>query len=83
MRALARLGLADACGNAELPMLVLNVTYPLVPRRVVDFCSARRAGLALEEGMPEYIEKDISTALRRAGVATALHGKDLIAAQDE
>jgi indolepyruvate ferredoxin oxidoreductase alpha subunit len=82
-RALARLGLADAFGNAELPMLVLNVTYPLVPQQVVDFCRPRQAVLVLEEGMPEYIEKDISTALRRAGVATALHGKDVIDAQGE
>jgi indolepyruvate ferredoxin oxidoreductase alpha subunit len=39
--------------------------------------------MVLEEGMPEYIEKDISTALRRVGVTTALHGKDLIEAQGE
>lgn len=82
-RALQRLGLADAFGNASIPLLVLNVTYPLVPPQIVDFCAARQAVMVLEEGMPEYIELDISTALRRAGVATALHGKDLIAAQGE
>ena len=82
-RALARLGLADAFGQASVPMLVLNVTYPLVPQQVVDFCAPRAAVLVLEEGMPEYIEKDIAIALRRAGAATALHGKDLIAAQGE
>ena len=82
-RALQRLGLADAFGTAQIPMLVLNVTYPLVPQQVVDFCAARSAVLVLEEGMPEYIEKDISAALRRAGVPTALHGKDLIDAQGE
>lgn len=82
-RALQRLGLADAFGNAKVPMLVLNVTYPLVPPQIVGFCSARQAVMVLEEGMPEYIEKDISAALRRAGVATALHGKDLIDAQGE
>ncbi|OYU93133.1 MAG: indolepyruvate ferredoxin oxidoreductase [Burkholderiales bacterium PBB5] len=82
-RALQRLGLADAFGTAQIPMLVLNVTYPLVPQQVVDFCAPRSAVLVLEEGMPEYIEKDISAALRRAGVPTALHGKDLIDAQGE
>jgi indolepyruvate ferredoxin oxidoreductase alpha subunit len=82
-RALQRLGLADAFGTAQIPMLVLNVTYPLVPQQVVDFCAARSAVLVLEEGMPEYIEKDISAALRRANVPTALHGKDLIEAQGE
>lgn len=82
-RALQRLGLADTFGNAAIPLLVLNVTYPLVPPQIVDFCAVRQAVMVLEEGMPEYIELDISTALRRAGVATALHGKDLIAAQGE
>lgn len=82
-RALQRLGLADAFGAAQIPLLVLNVTYPLVPQQVVDFCAGRSAVLVLEEGMPEYIEKDISAALRRAGVPTALHGKDLVEAQGE
>ena len=31
VRALQQLGLADAFGASELPLLVLNVTYPLVP----------------------------------------------------
>jgi indolepyruvate ferredoxin oxidoreductase alpha subunit len=82
-RALQRLGLADAFGQAQLPLLVLNVTYPLVPQQLLDFCAPKRAVLVLEEGMPEYIEKDISLALRRAGMGTTLHGKDLIAAQGE
>jgi indolepyruvate ferredoxin oxidoreductase, alpha subunit len=82
-RALQRLGLADAFGQAEVPMLVLNVTHPIVPPQVVEFCRGRDAVMVLEEGMPEYIEKDILAALRRADVPTALHGKDLIAAQGE
>jgi TPP-dependent indolepyruvate ferredoxin oxidoreductase alpha subunit len=32
-RALQQIGLADAFGDSRLPILVLNVTYPLVPRR--------------------------------------------------
>jgi indolepyruvate ferredoxin oxidoreductase, alpha subunit len=64
-------------------MLVLNVTHPIVPPQVVEFCRGRDAVMVLEEGMPEYIEKDILAALRRADVPTALHGKDLIAAQGE
>ncbi|MEY4749429.1 MAG: hypothetical protein RIQ60_1643 [Pseudomonadota bacterium] len=80
MRALDLLGLADALGASRLPILVLNVTYPIVPDEVVAFCKAHEAVMVLEEGAPEYIELDISAALRRAGVATALHGKDLMAA---
>ena len=77
-RALCMLGLADAYGNAQIPILVLNVTYPIVPKEVTDFCSAKAAVMVFEEGSPEYIEKDISAALRRAGEACALHGKDLM-----
>ncbi|MFM2069241.1 MAG: hypothetical protein RLZZ584_4150 [Pseudomonadota bacterium] len=80
MRALDLLGLADAFGASQVPLLVLNVTYPLVPDEIVAFCQAHEAVMVLEEGAPEYIELDISVALRRAGVATALHGKDLMAA---
>jgi indolepyruvate ferredoxin oxidoreductase alpha subunit len=80
MRALQLLGLADAFGASQVPLLVLNVTYPLVPDEVVDFCRQHQAVMVLEEGAPEYIELDISAALRRAGVTTALHGKDLMAA---
>ena len=79
-RALVQLGLGDAFGAAALPRLVLNVTWPLVPEQLVDFCSGKRAVLVLEEGMPEYIEKDVLAALHRAGCATALQGKDLMAA---
>jgi indolepyruvate ferredoxin oxidoreductase alpha subunit len=39
---------------------------------------ARRAVLVLEEGHPEYIEKDLLPALRRRDVQTRLHGKDLL-----
>ena len=82
-RALAQLGLADAFGNGALPLLVLNVTYPLVPQQIIDWCAAKSAVLMLEEGQPEYIEKDVLTTLYRAGVATRLHGKDLVQAQGE
>ena len=78
IRALQQLGLADAFGASELPLLVLNVTYPIVPAEVVAFAAGKRAVLVVEEGQPEYIERDILAALHRAGATTALHGKDLL-----
>jgi indolepyruvate ferredoxin oxidoreductase alpha subunit len=78
IRALQQLGLADAFGASELPLLVLNVTYPIVPDEVVAFAGAKRAVLVVEEGQPEYIERDILAALHRTGATTALHGKDLL-----
>ena len=77
-RALRQLGLADAFGASELAQLVLNVTYPLVPEEITAFCVGKRAVLVIEEGSPEYIEKDIAQALRRQDIQTPLHGKDLL-----
>jgi indolepyruvate ferredoxin oxidoreductase alpha subunit len=77
-RALQHLGLGDAFGRSDLAQLVLNVTYPLVPDEISAFCAGKRAVLVLEEGSPEYIEKDIAQTLRRLGIPTPLHGKDLL-----
>jgi indolepyruvate ferredoxin oxidoreductase alpha subunit len=83
LRALQMLGLADAFGQSQIPILVLNVTYPLVPRELCDFCAGKRAVLVLEEGTPEYIEKDVLAALHRHDVATPLEGKALVGAHGE
>jgi indolepyruvate ferredoxin oxidoreductase, alpha subunit len=78
IRALQQLDLADAFGASEIPLLVLNVTYPLVPEQVADFCVGKRAVLVVEEGQPEYIEQEIATHLRRRDIQTRLHGKDVL-----
>ena len=78
IRALQQHGLADAFGETEIPILVLNVVYPLVPEQIADFASGKRAILVVEEGQPEYIEQDIATLLRRRDIQTPLHGKDLL-----
>ena len=78
IRALQQFGLADAFGKTDLPLLVLNVTYPLVPEQLSAFCVGKRAVLMLEEGQPEYIEQELALTLRRADIQTPLHGKDLL-----
>jgi len=78
VRSLQQLGLADAFGESDIPLLVLNVTYPLVPEQVAEFCAGKRAVLVVEEGQPEYIEQEIATHLRRRDLQTRLHGKDLL-----
>ncbi|HXF45697.1 MAG TPA: indolepyruvate ferredoxin oxidoreductase subunit alpha [Burkholderiaceae bacterium] len=78
VRAAQQLGLGDAGGACRLPLLVLNVTYPLVHEQIAQFCQDKRAVLVLEEGHPEFIEMEIAAALRRAGLDTAVHGKDLM-----
>ncbi|MBL0918091.1 MAG: indolepyruvate ferredoxin oxidoreductase subunit alpha [Hydrogenophaga sp.] len=83
IRALQQFGLADAFGDTKIPMLVLNVTSPLVPDQLERFCADKRAVLLLEEGQPEYIEQELATLLRRANIATPLHGKDLLPSAGE
>ncbi|TMH07380.1 MAG: indolepyruvate ferredoxin oxidoreductase subunit alpha [Betaproteobacteria bacterium] len=78
IRAQQQFGLADAFGATDIPLLVLNVTFPLVPEQVAEFCIGKRAVLVLEEGQPEFIEQEIATLLRRRDIQTPLHGKDLL-----
>ena len=77
IRRLARLGLADDFGNSRIPLMVLNVVYPLVPDQVTEFVAGKDAVLVIEEGNPEYIEHQINTILRKADIQTRLHGKDV------
>ena len=76
LRALRLLGLSDAFGESRIPILALNVVYPLVPEEITGFCAGKKAVLVLEEGQPEFIEQEIATFLRRADVDAKLHGKD-------
>ena len=78
MRRLSNLHLADAFGNSRIPILVLNVTHPLVPEQIQEFCLARESVLVMEEGNPEFIEQQIGQILRRADIQTRLHGKDIL-----
>ncbi len=78
LRALARLDLADMFGKTRIPILVLNVVYPLVPEEVREFCAGKRAVLVVEEGHPEYIEEAINSDLRRADIQTRVIGKDVL-----
>jgi indolepyruvate ferredoxin oxidoreductase alpha subunit len=79
IRALQLAGLADAFGVSKIPLLVLNVVYPLVPGEIERFCAGKRAVMVVEEGQPEFIELEIAALLRRAGIDTRLHGKDRLA----
>ena len=74
-RALERLGLADGFGNSRIPLYVLNVTYPLIPAEITEFCASKRAILVVEEGQPEYIEQALGAILRKADIQTTVVGK--------
>ena len=76
IRSLQQLGLADAFGASRIPIYCMNVTYPMIPEEVSDFCAGKRAVLIVEEGQPAYIEDAVHAILRRAdNTSTKLYGK--------
>src|SRR5262249_33769363 len=83
VRALELLGLGNAFGDSRLPLYILNVTYPLIDAEAKDFCSGKRAVLVIEEGQPDFIEQNLHAILRKAGLPTRIHGKDMLAMAGE
>ncbi|MCC6519865.1 MAG: indolepyruvate ferredoxin oxidoreductase subunit alpha, partial [Tabrizicola sp.] len=77
IRALQRLGLADIYGATDVPIYVLNVTYPLISSEFLDFAQGKDHILIVEEGQPEFIETQLGSFLYRAGSQVKLHGKGL------
>ena len=78
VRALQQLGLADAFGETDVPLYVMNVTYPMIPDEIGAFCAGKRAVLVVEEGQPNYIEEAIHAILRQADLNTTVVGKDVL-----
>jgi indolepyruvate ferredoxin oxidoreductase alpha subunit len=76
-RALELMDLSDTFGETRLPVYVLNVTYPLIPDEICQFCAGKRAVLIVEEGQPEFIEHELNTILRRADLQTRVVGKEI------
>ncbi|MGH8168412.1 MAG: thiamine pyrophosphate-dependent enzyme, partial [Woeseiaceae bacterium] len=78
IRTLERLNLSDIYGRTQIPIYVMNVTYPLVDEEIVDFCRGKRAVLLVEEGQPNYIEQAVNSILREAGLDTRIAGKSVL-----
>ncbi|MEJ6707556.1 MAG: indolepyruvate ferredoxin oxidoreductase subunit alpha [Amylibacter sp.] len=75
IRALQRLGLANIYGDCDVPLHVLNVTYPLVDDEVLSFAKGKDSILIIEEGHPAYIEQNIRAILHKAGARCFVEGK--------
>jgi len=76
IRSLQQLGHADAFGASRIPIYCMNVTYPLVPEEIVEFCAGKAKVLLVEEGQPAFLEDAILATLRRAGANTVkVYGK--------
>jgi indolepyruvate ferredoxin oxidoreductase alpha subunit len=79
IRALQTLGLADAFGASKVPIYCLNVTYPLVPEEIAEFCEDKKEVLIVEEGQPAYIEEAMLAILRRREIGgVKVRGKDVL-----
>lgn len=78
IRALQRLGLADIDGATEIPIYVLNVTYPIVRTEFEGFCAGKSHVLIVEEGQPDHIEQQLGSYLYRSGGTSKLYGKDVL-----
>ncbi|HVN45584.1 MAG TPA: indolepyruvate ferredoxin oxidoreductase subunit alpha [Steroidobacteraceae bacterium] len=83
LRALELLGRADVFGRSEVPLYMLNVTYPLIPDEWERFCRDKRAVLVIEEGQPEYIEQAGSQIVHQRQLATRIIGKSCLPMQGE
>jgi len=78
MRALELLDCADVFGASNVPLYLLNVTYPLIPEEWVEFCRGKRAVLIVEEGQPEFIEQAANQILNKHDVGVRVLGKDVL-----
>src|SRR5262245_31097761 len=83
MRALSALGLADLRGRTPIPLLVLNCLHPLVPEELLRFLSGKRRVLVVEEGMPNYIERELGALAHEARLDVEIAGKDVLSPAGE
>ena len=78
LRSLELLGYADAFGTSQVPLYILNVTYPLIPDEIARFCAGKRAVLVVEEGQPEFIEQALCRILHQRAAGTRIIGKEVL-----
>jgi len=83
LRALARLGHADAFGNSDIPLHVLNVIHPLVPDQITGFLKDKDSVLIIEEGHPAFIEEQIRSIIQQTEMTIAVYGKNVIPSSGE
>jgi len=77
IRGLQQLSLADPFGKSRIPIYCMNVTYPMVPEEITQFCADKRSVCIIEEGFPDYLEQALNATLRKADLNTAVVGKDV------
>jgi indolepyruvate ferredoxin oxidoreductase, alpha subunit len=83
LRGLHLLGLADARGRTPIPLLVLNAIHPLVPEELIEFLRGKSRVLVVEEGMPNYLERELKALAHEARLDVEIQGKDLFSPHGE
>jgi indolepyruvate ferredoxin oxidoreductase alpha subunit len=82
-RGLHVLGMADVHGRSPVPLLVLNALHPLVPEELIGFMRGKTHVLVVEEGMPNFIERELKALAHEARVDVEIHGKELLSPHGE
>jgi indolepyruvate ferredoxin oxidoreductase alpha subunit len=82
-RGLHVLGLADVHGRSPVPLLVLNALHPLVPEELIGFMRGKTHVLVIEEGMPNFIERELKALAHEAKLDVEIHGKELLSPHGE
>jgi indolepyruvate ferredoxin oxidoreductase alpha subunit len=83
VRGLHLLGLADVHGRTPVPLLVLNALHPLVPEELIGFLRGKRRVLVVEEGMPNFIERELKALAHEARLDVEIQGKDVFSPHGE
>ena len=69
--------------GARSRMLVLNALHPLVPEELIGFLRGKTHVLVVEEGMPNYIERELKALAHDARLDVEIHGKELLSPHGE
>ena len=83
VRGLHLLGLADLHGRTPVPLMVLNALHPLVPEELLGFLRGKKRVLVVEEGMPNYIERELKALAHEGRLDVEIQGKDLLSPHGE
>ena len=82
-RGLNVLGLADVRGRSPVPMLILNALHPLVPEELIGFLRGKEQVFVVEEGMPNFIERELKALAHDARLDVEILGKELLSPHGE
>ena len=83
VRGLHLLGLADLHGRTPVPLLILNALHPTVPEELLGFLRGKRRVLVVEEGMPNFIERELKALAHEARLDVEIRGKDVLSPHGE